>query len=140
MLVDKNKLHHLLVKLPQIKLAYLIGSYASGYQRQDSDVDIVLIVEEKSLDQLDYGKLYLQVHQCVNHPDLDLRLVLPSQTDPLFLFEIINKGKLLYERNKGERVNFEVKSMKYYYDTRYLRQIFNLALEKSFKQKTYGHR
>ncbi len=101
---------------------------------------ILYLEEEKSLDQLDYGKLYLQIHQCVNHPNLDLRLILPSQTDPLFLFEIINKGKLLYEKDKGERVNFEVKSMKYYYDTRHLKQIFNLALEKSFKQKTYGHR
>jgi predicted nucleotidyltransferase len=126
-----------LAKKPEIKLAYLIGSAARGSLRADSDLDIVLVVDSDYLEKVDFGSLYLTLSRTVNHPNLDLRMAALKKTDPLFLFNVIG-GELLYSRDEKERVNFEAKTMIYYYDTQHLRNIFHHYLNQRLEKGEYG--
>jgi predicted nucleotidyltransferase len=136
-MINLPELRSVLAKYPQVKLAYLIGSSAEGTTRADSDLDIVLVVEAQGVKKIDFGEIYLQVAKTINHPNLDLRVVALGETDPLFLFNTI-KGKLLYAQSEQDRVNFEAKTMVYYYDTQHLRDTFRYYLDKRIEEGEYG--
>jgi len=136
-MINKERLTKILRLFPVIRLAYLIGSVAKKNQRQDSDLDIVLVVESQDLNKIDYGKLYSSLSKTIQHQNLDLRLVSLEQNDPLFLFQVIG-GKLLYSKEEKERVAFEKKSMLNYFDTQHLRNIFHYYLDKRISRGTYG--
>lgn len=135
--IDLPKFQEALAKIPEVKLAYLIGSTAAGKTRQDSDLDIVLVVEPENLGKIDFGSIYFSLNQLVHHPNLDLRVVALGKTDSLFLFNVI-KGQLLYARSEPDRVNFEAKTMIFYYDTQHLRNIFHYYLDQRLEKGEYG--
>ena len=134
--INAQKLAQLLKQYPGIIAAYLIGSVAEGRERQDSDLDIALLVE-KNFDLNLFGSLYQKINSLVGHPNLDLRIVIPEKTDPLFLFQLLG-GKLLYARNQKELISLEVKIMKLYYDSQHLRNIFHYYLNRRLEGSTYG--
>ena len=136
---SKYKLKLLLTKVPPVKLAYLIGSFATGQARRDSDLDIVLVTDKEGLRKLDYSKLYRQINHMIHSFSLDLRLIVPEETNPIFLFQIYKHGDLLYAASEKDRVEFEIRSMKYYFDSQHLRNIFNSHLDRSFENRTYGY-
>ncbi|MDP2860398.1 MAG: nucleotidyltransferase domain-containing protein [bacterium] len=135
-IIDLLKLRKILVKMPEVKLAYLIGSVATGITRKDSDLDIVLVLEKGAEKGFDYGKTYLLLEETVNHPNLDLRIA-TEETDPLFLFQV-TAGNLIYAKNEAERVCFEAKTMVNFYDTQHLRGIFHHYLNQRIKEGKYG--
>ena len=134
--IDTKKLAQILKQYPAIIAAYLIGSAAEGRERQDSDLDVILLVE-KNFDLNLFGPLYQKINNLLNHPNLDLRIIIPEKTDPLFLFQLLG-GKLLYARNREELINLVVKFMKLYYDSQHLRNIFHYYLNKRLERGAYG--
>ncbi len=126
----------LLAHSHQVLLAYLIGSVSRNEQRKDSDIDIVLIVD--GIDGISYGELYSKFADALHTDSVDLRVIYPHETDPLFLFQIVKDGQVIYEKNEKERVKFETYAMKMYYDTQHIRDIYNNYLDKRFDNKTFA--
>ena len=121
---------------PLIIAAYLTGSVAEKRERKDSDLDIILLVE-RNFSLKCFGELYQKINRLISHPNLDLRLVTLEETDPLFLFQLL-QGKQLFARDKQEIVVLEVKIMKLYYDSQHLRNIFHYYLNQRLEKGTYG--
>lgn len=134
--IDQKSLKKILGKYPSVTAAYLIGSVAEKRERADSDLDIVLLVD-KNFDPRSFGLLYKEINGLIQHPNLDLRIAIPQNTDPLFLFQLL-KGKLLFARNQEERIRLETKIMKFYYDSQYLRNIFHHYLNQRLEEGAYG--
>lgn len=137
MQISKEKIASLFTNYPYIKLAYLIGSYAKGLPRADSDLDIALVVEKEDVENINYSEIYNKISKIIKHPNLDIRIVVENKTDPLYLFEIA-KGKLLYVKEEEKRVEFEKKAMLMYYDSQHLRDIFNKYIDKRIEKGSYG--
>jgi predicted nucleotidyltransferase len=82
----------------------LFGSYAYGQPRQESDVDI-LVVMDTPLSEIEQA---VRICQAIKyHFGLDLIVRTPATMsrrltlgDP-FLSEVVSKGKILYERTNG---------------------------------------
>jgi len=134
--IDQKKLAEILNKYPNIIAAYLIGSVAQQRERKDSDLDIVLLVD-KNFDPNHFGFLYRKINAITRHPNLDLRVAVLENTNPLFLFQLL-KGKLLFTRNPKQQVTLEAKIMKLYYDSQHLRNIFHYYLNKRLEGGIYG--
>jgi len=136
-LIDQKKLKLILGRYREILAAYLIGSASQeGSMRKDSDLDIVLLASRR-FNLAKFGRLYQEIDRIINHPHLDLRIVIPEKTDPLFLFQLL-KGKLLFVRNPKKQIEQEVKFMKLYYDSQHLRNIFHHYLDKRLEERVYG--
>ena len=118
-------------------MAYLIGSVANGRARQDSDLDIALVVDRDQFDTIDYGQIHLSISHALREKNLDLRLVTEDKISPLYMRQIAS-GKLLYDRNEEERVDFEAKTMINYFDTQHLRDIFHYYVDKRIEGGQYG--
>ncbi len=135
-IINQKALGGVLQNYPSVLAAYFIGSVAEKRERNDSDLDIVLLVD-KNFDPRSFGSLYQKISQFVRHPNLDLRIANLQDTDPLFLFQLL-KGKLLFARNQTERIQLETRIMKLYYDSQHLRDIFHHYLNQRLKEGTYG--
>lgn len=100
--IDKTKLVEIAREF-NLKFVILHGSYATGLARKDSDVDIAALgYDEISFDQsLKLSEVLSDVLHVPGFLDLDFKTL--DKTDPLFRYEIIRDGKLLY----GDSADYE---------------------------------
>jgi predicted nucleotidyltransferase len=124
-----SKIQAAFSKEPKIKLAYVLGSVASGRIRNDSDFDLAVVVDNKGHIVLD--DVYGLLSQISFPKDLDLSLV-NSDSSPLFLYQIISTGKCVYQNSKEAKVSFEAFVLKAYYDNAHLRKIYYSYLKDKF--------
>lgn len=112
-------------KKEQIIAAYLFGSFSKGRSKSSSDVDIAFLVRS-----MPEGEDRLAA-------TLDLSDLLNANVDLTFLntagevlkHQVIKYGELLYGSSRGERIRFEVNSMKFYEDFLYLHERYSKGFQ-----------
>ncbi len=125
----RGKIVDALSHIPEAIAAYIIGSVASGRERGDSDFDLAVVVDRKK--PRDEERIYKTL-QPISFPlNLDLSVV-DTGSSPLFLFQIIKSGDRVYLRTEKEVLAFESFAMCNYYDTAYMRSIYDSALVRRF--------
>jgi predicted nucleotidyltransferase len=112
-----------------IVAAYIIGSVASGNINKDSDFDLVVVVKDRKT--ISEDKIYELVRRISFPKDLDLSVV-DLNSSPLFLYQIISKGKRIYQKITAEASRFESFALHNFYDNAHLRNIYNQALKAKF--------
>lgn len=122
-----------------LKLAYLYGSAARGQEGKKSDLDIAVLLKPKTK-KADYQiASELQSALGPGTPEIDVREI-NLETEPVFLRNVLKEGKSIYAKSEKERINFEVKAMKKFYDNAYLRNFMSKHLYQIIKEGRYGHR
>lgn len=129
-----NQLKKALAKQP-VKLAYLYGSYARGQETPKSDIDIAVIMNENSK-KADY-EIANELHLSINNGSLINVVTINEKTNSIFLHSILKTRVVLISKNERERVSFEVKTTKKYWDDEYLRKKFRFYQKKSQKEDPY---
>ena len=133
-----KKIQKKLVKDPNILAAYVFGSQVQGQASKKSDLDIAVVIADA--EQVDYGKLYLDLSRLISGREVDLRIVTLQDTSPLFLYNLIKGNVCLYAQSEVVRVKFETLALKKFYDTANLRSIYHHYLGEAIKKGTYGYR
>ncbi len=92
-------------------LVLLFGSYAYGTPNSDSDIDLLVVTNDKYIpkDFNEHNELYLKISKAIRPIKKQIAVDLIVQTLPMYqLFitqnssfgnEIVSKGKILYESN-----------------------------------------
>lgn len=118
-----------LAKEPQVIAVYVIGSTVSGNSTSGSDFDLAVIVKNRT--KVSDDRIY-DLLQDISFPrNLDLSVV-DKSFSPLFLFQIISKGKRIYEKSDKSAADFESFVMHNYYDTQHIRNIYFGGLANKF--------
>lgn len=109
----------------EIDFAYLFGSLATGRDGPLSDVDVAFFLNGK---RSNFFKTRLTVitdlMDLFNRNEID---AIPlNDASPLLRFKVIKNGCLLFQKNKSQRINFEIKSSFEYLD-------FKPLLDRYFK-------
>ena len=98
--IDLAKKYAELVKasFPPVKKIVLYGSYAHGSQREHSDIDIAVVVDELDVDLLESSSALYRLTDKV-----DVRIepvILEEKHDRSgFLAEILKTGEIIYQRS-----------------------------------------
>ncbi len=110
------------VKDFRLKFVILHGSFVTGFSRSDSDVDIaVLGYREISFEQLlDLDVALRDALPVACSRDLDLKTL--DKVDPLFRYEVVRTGKLLYG-NAADYEEFKAFATRAYEDARPLLEL-----------------
>jgi predicted nucleotidyltransferase len=116
--------------------AYLAGSFVMGDAGKDSDVDLVVTVTKKQSDVAD--RIYSLIKDIEFPKDLDLTVV-DKTSSPLFLFQVISRGKRIYQASERAAAAFEAAVLHGYYDTAHLRNIYFSYLKEKFPQPNYAN-
>lgn len=110
-------------KIPYLKMLVLFGSRAIGKAHENSDWDFAALYDEELRKEhvgdnawallevpLILGQFFQINNDIVDVVELDRR-------SPLLNYHVARDGKLLYEKQPGEFVNFQRKAWKIYADT-----------------------
>lgn len=140
-----TQLRDLLAFQGDIAAVYLFGSVAEGKAHQLSDVDVAILFDEKLSSQqmfervLAVGELIEQVLQ------VTVDVILLNRAGSLLRFQVIQKGRLVLERDRSQRCLFQMHAMNAYYDAKpYLDYQRNESIrrirEKGLGRGYQGHR
>jgi predicted nucleotidyltransferase len=114
----KDKAAEVLAQYP-VAVAYLHGSVARGRPLPSSDVDIALLLTEMPAP---YPRLQLELsiqfalEDACHLTNLDVRSI--NHAPIMVQGPIVQEGVLLYERDREQRIAFEVLTRKKYFDFR----------------------
>ena len=107
---------------PEIIVAYLFGSMASGRSHRFSDVDVAVLLDEKKVrDVYPYGykaHLISDLMSLLKRNDIDV--VVLNKSSYFLRHQIINGGKIVYERDVKKKILFEADMMSRYPDIKRL--------------------
>ncbi len=111
--LEHNRLRNV-CKQGNLSLVILFGSHSRGQADKNSDLDLAVLVDKKSInDALEFSLLTTFV-DLVRRDNLDL--VLLNRADPLLQSQVARYGTLLYEKSPGLFNRFRVQAMKNYDD------------------------
>jgi predicted nucleotidyltransferase len=114
---------------PDIDLAVLFGSVATGETRADSDVDLALLGRHP-LDLVRLSNVVTQLLQTDAVDVVDLR-----RASPLLQNEVVKGGRLIYERVPGAYPAFCSLAHRRYVDTAKLRIAQREAIQQFLRER-----
>jgi predicted nucleotidyltransferase len=101
-----------------VVVAYLFGSVALGRADTLSDVDVAVLLEERLEGERGVDAQLRFTGGLAGCSERDVQVVLLNQASPLLAYQVVQDGVLLYERSRAERLNFEVRTRRVYFDWR----------------------
>lgn len=124
----------------EVQAAYLFGSLVTGRARQDSDVDIAILVSKEAMgrDPFQYRLDFMAELMGILKRD-DVDLILLNQAPPLLAHRVLKRGKLIFERSASARVAFQVRTVNRYLDTQPMRNLYLAYMKKDAREgKIFG--
>lgn len=101
-------------KSNEVVAAYVFGSYAENIARPDSDIDIAVILEPVPKDTLEYRLVVMEDIKRLTGLDADV--IVLNEAPIMLQFQVIQKGKVVFERDADERAVFVMSVASRYYD------------------------
>ncbi|RLD62410.1 MAG: nucleotidyltransferase domain-containing protein [Bacteroidetes bacterium] len=112
-MVENTYIQQIKAKLSEMDpyLILLFGSYANGTPNDDSDIDLIVVTNDKFIPKnfTEKNKIFLRVSRKIRHINLQIAIDLLVYTIPMyenfikqnssFAQEILEKGKVIYERH-----------------------------------------
>jgi len=132
----QNKLKPVLEKEKDLLFGYLFGSAVQGKTNFESDIDLAFYFDEKEVKNLFEKRLFL-IGKIQSILKKKVEVIILNEIKSIFFkFVIIKEGRVIFEKDHGERVDFELKIMQAYYDFQpfieeYNKAYLNRSLEKS---------
>ncbi len=122
----------------EVVAVYLFGSVAEGFARSDSDVDIAVLLERSSLPEsfLEYRARLNEDLEGIFHRRVET--VVLNRSSPLLAFQVIRKGKLVYESDPEERALYQMHLMSRYYDYKRYFDYHAEHLKRKIKEAGFG--
>lgn len=121
----------------EIMFAYIFGSFVRSEQYHDIDIAVYVTGEfdYKNLVKHSYGYesgLLVELNRLLRTDKVDL--VLLNTSPPSLTSNIINTGKLLFDKDKYKRIEFENRCRKEYIDLEPVRRIQDYYLKSKLGQ------
>jgi predicted nucleotidyltransferase len=125
---------------PDVLAAYLFGSCATGQARPESYVDVaVLLSGTDEMERFERRlRLMGEVEEALGRRPADV--VVLNDAPPLLAHQVLRHGRLIFERDRAARVEFEVRAGQVYTDLVPMRQVFREALFYEVKEAGLGGR
>ncbi|KJS17879.1 MAG: hypothetical protein VR69_02960 [Peptococcaceae bacterium BRH_c4b] len=126
--IIKEKISACLLTIQEILFAYVHGSFiADGFRDIDLAVYLRNNIQEPTLYEID---LEMKLEKLINHP-IDVRVL---NSAPLsFQSSVIKTGTLLFSKDEDLRIDFQVLTLKMYFDfepfrRRYMKEVFSIEI------------
>jgi len=131
----QNRLKPILEKEKGLLFGYLFGSATQGKTNFESDIDLAVYLDEKKSGDFFKKRLFLieEVQSILKKPT---EVIILNEIKSIFFkFVIIKEGKVIFERDRAKRIDFELKTMQEYYDFQPFIKEYNKAyLRRSLKE------
>jgi len=139
--LDETGLIAFLKTQPDIVAAYLFGSLAQGRATPRSDIDIAILLKRvpKQLGGATDRQLRL-MDVFRGFADREVDVVILNTAPPVLKDQVLRYGRRLYEHDRTERVDFEVRAGQEYADLQPMYDFFNQDMFQKIKEVGLGQR
>jgi len=131
----QNQLEPIFKQEKSIIFCYVFGSVVQGKTNFESDVDLAVYLDEKEVNDIFNKRLFLieRIQSILKKPTEVV--ILNEINSTFFKFVIIKEGRVIFERDHGKRVDFELWTMQEYYDFQPFLEEYNKAyLQRSLEK------
>lgn len=102
---------------PLLAAAWLFGSASRAALRDDSDVDIAVLLRDPKASALSHGRELADLAaRCEAHVGRPIDLVVLGLHDPVIAHRVLSEGKLLLDADRARRVGFTADVLSRYLD------------------------
>jgi predicted nucleotidyltransferase len=125
---------------PDVVAAYVFGSVAQGRARPQSDVDIAVLLSADLDEETRFDRrlrLGWEVERLIGR---QTDLVVLNDAPPLLQHQVLKHGRLIFERDRAARVEFEVRAGQIYADLKPMYDFFTEVLFKEIREVGLGGR
>jgi len=123
----KHKIRPIFEKDRDVLFGYIFGSQVTGKTDFESDVDIAVFLDEKRVKDMFKKRLSL-IGKLEGVLKKTTEVVVLNEIKSIFFkFVIIKEGRVVFERDHSQRVDFELKTMQDYYDYEPFLDAYNKA-------------
>lgn len=119
-----NKDYERLMHLIGADIVFLFGSILSDNFREDSDIDVGIYFENR---QYDKNSVCDAIIDFFRTERVDIAFL--NEASPLLLFQVIKKGKAVAYKNYASLVEFQLRCLKKYWETRKFRKMKEYLLK-----------
>lgn len=124
-------------KIPAIVLVYLYGSQAVGEAKNESDIDLAILVDEAKADAFDLQfKAMSDLGRNINK---EIEVQNLHAVDISFAHRVITEGKLIHSKNIKDKVEYETYVLRQYFDLKPLLDEFYSYLRERARRRLIGH-
>jgi predicted nucleotidyltransferase len=138
--LDETGLAAFLSTQPDVVAAYLFGSLAQGQATPRSDVDVAILLADISDPSVVIDRQLQLMGDVERFADREMDVVILNSAPPILQHQVLRHGRLLYERDRQARVDFEIQAGKTYADLQPLREFFKNALFCEIREAKLGGR
>ena len=128
-LVILNKDYEKLMQLIGADVIFLFGSVLSDSFREDSDIDIGVYFESTRYDKNSVCDTIIDFFRTER---IDIAFL--NEASPLLLYQVVKKGKPVAYRNYTMLVEFRLRCLKQYWETKKFRKMKEYLLKKSLER------
>jgi len=114
--VDLGAMKAYLAGQPDLVAAYLFGSVARGQADRLSDVDIAVLFDAGLEAEESVERQLRLMGDLEAYTRREVQIVVLNRAPPLLAYQAVRHGILLYERSRPERIDFEVRARRVYFD------------------------
>lgn len=137
-MLDIHPFAEYLRRQSDVIVAYLFGSVARDQAGPLSDIDIaVLLAPNQERERLIERQLTL-LTALDELAEQTVQVTLLNDAPPLLVYEVVREGILLHQRSQAERVAFQVRGMKEYFDVQPMLARQNEALRRRIQEGRFG--
>jgi len=118
---------------------YLFGSSAKRRKTKESDIDIAVLIDESGLKTKDLERFRKKYYAA--SPRFSLRpvdIVILNTAPPFLKYQVLRKGRVLFDRERKLRVRFTEKAITEYLDYKPIEDIYLKAVARRFRERTIG--
>lgn len=111
----------------EVIVAYLYGSSVKGYAREDSDVDVGLLLEDCYEQEVLYPEALareIEKETGLNRL-IDIRIL--NNRTHRFQYRVISEGEIIMSRDEGKRAQFEAKAASMYLDMKPFHDVYDMC-------------
>lgn len=120
-------LKKVLRKEKRVLFGYLFGSQASRNAISKSDVDVAVYLDENHSKDFFDERLRL-IARLSRGLKKDADVVVLNTASPFLRYVVLKEGEVVFEKDKGRRIDYELKSMNEYFDFKPVRQMYHKKL------------
>lgn len=118
-------------KRGNILAVWIIGSYGTEYQREDSDIDIALLFD-KEISLMEEMQISADISTILKYDSID---TIDLKKAPVMLqFKTIKEGRSLFEADVNKVSDYIEEVLNKYRDERYYYAVFIKDYKESFKK------